>query len=97
MDEATVRQHAQAHADALVEGDLRRSGRDLTPEAMAAAGEVMKAMPDALTAAEVTLVEPQGDAYRAVIRYRGTGSQHEVASTWREVDGRPRIVALENL
>ncbi len=71
MDETTVRESANAHAQAMVAGDLGRAGSDLSPEAMESAGTVMKQMPRPVTAAEVVSVEPDGDAMVCKIRYSG--------------------------
>lgn len=95
MDEQTVRQRAQAHADATVAGDLRKASDDLTTEAMAQAPAVMKSMPGKLTACEVASVEAQGDEFVAVIRYVGDAGEVTVASRWAERGEEPRITDLQ--
>lgn len=97
MDESIVRQHAEAHAQATVAGDLKRAGSDLTPEAMAQAPGVMKSMPGSLTASEVTELRSEGDECVATIRYVGEEGEALVESRWAEREGRPAIVNLEVL
>lgn len=97
MDEGTVRDRAEAHGKATVAGDLRVAGADLTKEAMAQAGDVMKAMPDPLESSEVTSVQADGDEFVAQIRYAGGGSESLVESRWADREGSPKIVALKVL
>ncbi len=94
MDETTVRESANAHAQAIVAGDLGRAGSDLSPEAMESAGTVMKQMPRPVTAAEVVSVESDGDAMVCRILYSGDESEATVASRWQERNGEPKIVLL---
>jgi len=95
MDETTVRDSANVHAQAIVAGDLGRAGSYLSPEAMESAGTVMKQMPRPVTGAEVVSVEPDGDAMVCTIRYSGDESEATVASRWQEKDGEPKIVGLD--
>ena len=97
MDENLVRQHAEAHGQATVAGDLKRAGSDLTPEAMAQAPAVMRQMPSPLTASEITGVSGSGDEFVATIRYVGEGGEVLVESRWAERDGRPKITNLQVL
>ena len=95
MDESIVKQHAEAHGQAIVDGDINRAGSDLTKDAMASAGPVMKAMPQPVTAAEVQSVTAEGDAFVATIRYRGAEDQELVVkSRWVDEGGRPKIAGL---
>ncbi len=91
MDEASVREHAQAHGQAMVEGDINRAGSDLTKEAMATIGPVMKAMPRPVTNAEIQKVEAAGDEFIVDIRYTGDDSEVTVRSRWIEESGRPKV------
>lgn len=95
MDESSIREHAQAHANAVREGDLGRAASDLTDEAKQNAPTVMKALPRPITSASVEDVSAQGDAYVARILYEGDDSKATVASRWVEQAGRPMISALE--
>jgi hypothetical protein len=94
MDEALVREQAEAHGKATVAGDLATAGKDLTKEAMAGAGAVMKEMPKPLTSSEIDSVEADGAGFVVQIRYAGDDSSIVVRSRWEEQDGRPKIVDL---
>ncbi len=95
MDEETVRQHAEAHGRATVEGDLRAAGSDLTKDALPAAGDVMKKMPESLSSSAIDSVTSDGDEYVVLIRYSGEDADAVVESRWAERDGRPKIVDLK--
>jgi hypothetical protein len=95
MDEATVREAAETHARATVERDYSTAGSYLSEEMQASAGEVMREMPRPLTASEVLDVEASDGSATARIRYSGESGSTTVASTWRDVDGKPTIVGLE--
>lgn len=94
MDEAQVREHAEGHGQAVVAGDLRRAGADLTKEVMSQAGEVMKNIPSPATSAEVKEVRKEGEEYVAVILYAGDDASVNVESRWVDRDGRPMITNL---
>ena len=93
MDDA-IREHAEAHARAMEEGDLRRAASDLTEEARGAAGVVMAEMPNPVESAEVLSVETSGDEGVVCIRFSGADSATTVESRWAEREGRPMIVDL---
>lgn len=96
MDEGAVRQAAEDHAGAVVEGDLRRAARYLTDEVMLSAQRLMsERFPTKLESGEVLSVETAGEQSRARIRYAGEGQDVTVESVWAERDGRPKIVALD--
>ncbi|MDQ3958022.1 MAG: hypothetical protein M3273_06825 [Actinomycetota bacterium] len=97
MDEATVREDAEAHGRATVEGDLKTAGSYLSKEAYAAAGEVMQKMPQPLEASEVTSVEIDGGEAVVQIRYSGGGDEVLVESRWADRDDAPKIVGLRVL
>lgn len=95
VDEASVREHAQAHGDAVVAGDLRRAGSDLDGEALAQAGGVMKQLPRTITAAELVSVEVAGDAAIVRTRYSGDEGEGTVECRWEDREGRPKIVDMK--
>ncbi len=95
MDEAAVREHAEAHAHAVQSGDLGRAASDLTDEAKQQAPTVMKALPRPITASAVESVTAEDDAYVARILYQGDESKATVSSRWVEQSGRPMIAAME--
>ncbi len=95
MDEQAVRQAAEAHGQANVEGDLRRAGSDLTPEAMAGVKPVMAVMPKPLNGAHIEDVQQNGDEFVVRIRYTGPDGAATIASHWADRDGAPKITKLE--
>ncbi len=95
MDESTVRESAETHAQATVERDYDVAGSYLTDEVKATVGEVMRAMPRSLASAEILDVEASEGAATCRIRYAGEEGTTTVASRWQEVGGRPMIVALD--
>jgi hypothetical protein len=94
MDEKTVREAAQAHGDAVVRGDLKAAGGDLTREAVGAAQEVMGGLPQPVQHAECFEVAEQDGAFVAQIRYRGEDDERVVESRWEDRDGTPKIIDL---
>lgn len=95
MDEAAVRAAATEHAQATVAKDFKTAGSTLTPDAMAQAGDVMKAMPGELDGCEISAVESDGDKTVVTIVYRGGEGEASVRSTWADVEGRPMITDLQ--
>lgn len=94
MDGETIKLHAQAHADAVVAGDLNKAGSDLTPDAQKQAPGVMGELPRPVSSAEVQSVSEEGDAFVARILYSGEDESATVDSRWAERDGRPMILSL---
>jgi hypothetical protein len=97
MDTDAVRAQAEAHARAVVEGDLRAAARDLAPEARAKAGDVMQQLPTPLESAEVTSVDVTGASGEVRIEYRGGRRAATVQTRWEERGTRPTITDLEVL
>jgi hypothetical protein len=94
MDQTAVREHAQKHGDAVVQGDLKKAGGDLTEEARAGAGPVMGKLPKPVVSAEVISVDADGGDFIALIRYAGDNEETTVESRWTERQGRPMITEL---
>jgi hypothetical protein len=94
MDEADARARAQAHAKAVVAGDLRAAGGDLDKAARSEAPHVMERLPRPLERASVRSVEAGGGSYTVHIRYEGGGREVTVRTSWAERDGRPKIVDM---
>ncbi|HYP24581.1 MAG TPA: hypothetical protein VEV43_13505 [Actinomycetota bacterium] len=97
MDEARLREDAEAHGSATVAGDLKTAGSYLDKEAYGPAGQVMEKMPKPLEGSEVGSVEVEGDAALVQIRYSGGGDEVVIESRWAERDGTPKIVGLRVL
>jgi hypothetical protein len=97
VDESTVREHAEAHGQAMAGGDLNRAAQDLTDDARAQAGPVMKSLPRPITGAEILDVRTDADEVVVNILYSGADSKATVESRWAEVDGKPMIVGLQSV
>jgi hypothetical protein len=95
MDESAIRECAEDHGRAVVEGDLRRAGKYLTDPAREQAGAVMAKLPTPIAEAEVVKVEQSGSDALAHIRYSGGGRATTVVSRWTDRGGQPMIVGLE--
>jgi hypothetical protein len=94
MDEGTIREHAEAHGQAVVEREYGRAMDDLSDGVKATAAQVMGELPQPITSAEVVRVEVDGEGGMAQIRYSGAEGAATVESRWADVEGRPRIVDL---
>jgi hypothetical protein len=92
MDEATVREHAQAHCEALLAGDIGRASQEMSRELQSNLGPLVAMLPLPLTAATVESVEMTGTAYRAVLRLVGETETVMLETRWKDRDGRPTIV-----
>ena len=95
MDEQTIRTHAEQHGAALIDGDLRRAGSDLTAEAQAQAPDVMSNFPKKVENAEVVSLDVEGEEAVVRAKYSGEGKDVTVESRWGERDGRPKILDMK--
>src|SRR5688572_30845976 len=92
MDEQMVRDHAQAHLDALVAGDVDRAVQDLSSELQRNLGEIMAMLPLPLTAADIESVQMGGSSYTAVLHLVGETTESRLETRWKDRDGRPTII-----
>jgi hypothetical protein len=84
-----VRLRAEAHAEAMVAGELRVAAADLAPNAAAAMRSVAPHLPRPVESAEVLeVVDADAGAATVVIHYTGGGVEVSVRSRWELVDGR---------
>ncbi|HEX2240457.1 MAG TPA: hypothetical protein VHJ82_04880 [Actinomycetota bacterium] len=95
MEETAVKEHASAHANAVVAGDLRQAASDLAEGMQETAGQVMRQLPRPVTGAEIEDVTSSDDETTVLIRYSGEDASVLVESRWAERDGRPKIVGLD--
>jgi len=93
MDEQTVREHAQAHCEALVSGDIGLASKDMSPELASHMGPIVAMLPLPLREATIERIEMTGTAYHAVLRLTGEGGETvHLETRWKERDGRPTII-----
>jgi hypothetical protein len=95
MNLDAVREHANRHAQAMVEGDLKRAAGDLAESGRSDAPSVMAAIPKSIDSATVAEVAAEGDEAVATIVYTGEGRDVSVESRWSEHGDRPMIVGLK--
>jgi hypothetical protein len=92
MDEQAVRDHARAHLDALLAGDVDRAIEDMSQELHRNLGEIMAMLPLPLTAADIESVEMGGSSYTAVLHLVGETTEARLSTRWKDRDGRPTII-----
>jgi hypothetical protein len=97
VDEPTIRTHAQAMADALVEGDVERALTDLSPELRRNMGEVVALLPLPATEATVEAVDATGSGWTAVVRMVGESEENTISTRWKDRDGRPTLIEVSHL
>lgn len=92
MDEQSIRDHAQAYADALHAGDIGEAARAMSPELQRNMGPVVAMLPLPLTEATVESVAMTGTGYLVVLHLVGEESAIRLETRWKERDGEPTIV-----
>lgn len=92
MDEQSIREHAQAYADALRAGDIGEAAKAMSPELQRNMGPVVAMLPLPLTEATVESVDMTGKAYVAVLHLVGDEGAIRLETRWKERDGQPTIV-----
>jgi hypothetical protein len=97
MDEQAVREHAQAHCDALVAGDVERASAELSDELRSNLGPLLAQLPLPLTEATVESVEQGGTAFIAVLKLVGESEEVRLQTRWKDRDGRPTIVEASRI
>jgi hypothetical protein len=97
MDEQSDREHALAHCDALLAGDVGLAAQEMSRELQAHRGPVVAMLPLPLTQATVESVEMTGTAYLAVLHLVGEGGSLRLQTRWKERDGRPTMVEASHL
>lgn len=95
MDETTIRDRAQAHADAVVSGDMDALTEDFAEALRPQMRDLARSLPRPVPGAEVMSVEAGDPVSIALIRYAGEPDDVTIRSEWQEEDGRPRIVRAE--
>jgi len=92
MDEQAVRQHAQAHLDALLAGDIGKAAEEMSNELRSNLGPIVAMLPMPLTEATIESVEMTKTGYLTVLRLVGEGGAIRLETRWKDRDGRPTIV-----
>ena len=92
MDEQAVREHAQAHADALLAGDIGKASEQMSKELHSTLGQFASMLPMPMTEASIESIESTPTGYKAVLHLVGEGDTLRLETRWKDRDGRPTIV-----
>jgi hypothetical protein len=95
MDEAPTRTHVEAHAKAVVDGDMDSVMNDLVPELRQGGQEITDRLPQPTEDADIEKFEMDDDHATVQIRYSNERESVALRSRWEERDGRPMIVQVE--
>ena len=95
MDDRTTRDHIQAHADAVVRGDMDTVIADFSEELRPQVPQLAEGLPRPVTAAEVLDLVVEDAESVATIRYSGEGAEVTLRSRWQDGADHPVIVHLE--
>jgi hypothetical protein len=92
MDEQAVREHAQAHADALLAGDIGKAAEEMSRELRQNLGPIVAMLPMPMTEASIESIESTPTGYKVVLHLVGEGDTLRLETRWKDRDGRPTIV-----
>jgi hypothetical protein len=92
MDEEAVREHAQAHADALLSGDIGKAAESMSRELQQSLGPIVSMLPMPMTEASIESIESTPTGYKVVLHLVGEGDTLRLETRWKDRDGRPTIV-----
>jgi hypothetical protein len=92
MDEEAVRAHAQAHADALLAGDIGRAAEEMSKELQHNLGPIVAMLPMPMSEASIESIDSTPTGYKVVLHLVGEGGDLRLETRWKDRDGRPTIV-----
>jgi hypothetical protein len=92
MDEVPARRHVEAHAKAVVEGDMGAIEADFIPALRGNISDLSNKMPRPTTDADVEKFEMKDDHALVRIRYFNDDESLTIRTRWEKHDGRPMIV-----
>jgi hypothetical protein len=95
MDDRKTRGHIQAHADAVVRGDMDTVVADFSEELRPQVPELAKGLPHPVTAAEVLSLDIDEAESVATIRYSGDSGELTLRTRWQDATEHPVIVHIE--
>jgi hypothetical protein len=97
MDEQAVRQHAEAHCQALLAGDIERAAEQMSNELRSRLGQIVSMLPMPLTEATVESVDRTGSGFLAVLHLTGESTETRLETRWKDRDGHAVIVEVSHL
>jgi hypothetical protein len=96
MEEGIVQQYAEAHAEAVVRGDMDHATADFVEEMRPQVPEIAKSLPLPVATAEVESIDAGEDSSTVEIRYDGQdGRTQRIRTVWEDRGERPLIVGGE--
>jgi hypothetical protein len=95
MDGDKTRAHIEAHADAVVRGDMDTVVADFSEELRPQVPELAKGLPQPVTAADVLGIDVGDSESVATIRYTGDGSGLTLRTRWQDGASHPLIFHIE--
>jgi hypothetical protein len=95
MDEAATRDHIEAHADAVVRGDMDAILGDFSEQLRPEVPQLAQALPQPVTSADIQNIDIGDDESVSTIRYSGQESAVTIRARWQDEGGRPVIVHAE--
>jgi hypothetical protein len=95
MDEAATRSCIEAHADAVVRGDMDTVINDFSEQLRPEVPQLAQALPQPVTSSDIQDVQVGEDESVSTIRYSGQDSAVTIRARWQEEGGRPVIVHAE--
>jgi hypothetical protein len=93
MEEALIRKHVDAHADAVVRNDMSALMADFDPKLLPELGTIAGALPQPATSAEVLSIDAAATPAVALIKYVGEDKEVTIRSEWSDAE-RPIITAV---
>ena len=97
MDDATVRERAQAMCDAIVAGDVDTATADASPELRRNLGEVIGLFPLPATEASIESITQGGSSFVVVLRLVGESDEVQIQTRWKDRDGKPTVIEASHL
>jgi hypothetical protein len=97
MDDATVRERAQAMCEAIVAGDVDTATADASPELRRNLGEVIGLFPLPATEASIESITQGGSSFVVVLHLVGESDEVQIQTRWKDRDGTPTLVEASHL
>ncbi len=95
MDDRKTRKHVQAHADAVVRGDMDAVTADFSEELRPQVPQLAQLLPHPVTTAEVVSLHVEEAESVATIRYLGDSGKVTLRTRWQDHGRHPVIVEVE--
>jgi hypothetical protein len=95
VDEVPTRKIVEAHAKAVVDGDMDAIVADFAPDMRGQVSDIAEQLPQPTTDADVRKVDVEDDHADVEIQYSNDDTSLTVRTRWEEIDGRPMIVSGE--